>query len=549
MFQNGYKILTGQKLECDVCIVGAGAAGITLALELSQLSLDVILVEAGKLRGSSKTQKLYEGTVNNPDKHLPLDSDRHRVLGGTTALWGGRCIPYDEVDFKPRDFVPHSGWPIELKDLLPFYKRAHVYSECGDYDYNSNTALADYQQGIIPYFADGELITNSIERWSAPTHFGKKYRSQLENRPNLRVIYNTLCSKIVCNNNGKDIKKIVCRTLKNNQFSIQAKITILSGGGLEVTRLLLHSNNVYKNGIGNHSDWLGRGYMCHLNGSLARVKFNKDLDVIFGYELDRNGIYCRRRLVISKQAQLKHKLLNSYMLLDRPLFSEPEHGSGILSLAFFAKKLFQGKRQKEPAKGKYGLYWRHFKNILSGSPEILSVLPKWSRSRFVQGRRIPSLIFKSKNNVYNLYYQAEQIPSRENRVSLSKDLDETGMAKLSVNFSVSDVDVDSIYRTHCLVDQELRTQGLGALEFESDDPKGDIRKHMAVLGHHIGTTRMSSDPECGVVDSNCKIHGLSNLYISSASVFPTSSQANPTLTVIAMSIRLGEHIKAKFLHK
>ena len=337
---------------------------------------------------------------------------------------------------------------------------------------------------------------------------------------------------------------MVVRSFHGNRFYVSAETVILAGGGMEVTRLLLVSRDVHKAGIGNHSDWLGRGYMCHVNGVVARVRFNEDVKVVFGYEVDSAGVYCRRRMVISEEAQRKHALCNVYFLLDRPLMEDPEHASSMLSLAYLAKSFSQKHSRDRPVRGKYGLYWRHVLNILAGSPEIFMVLPKWCRSRFTQGRRIPSMLTKGKGNTYHLFYHTEQIPSRDSAVRLSDKRDAFDTPRLCVDYRISEEDVASVYRAHELVNRELRRSGVGHLEYTCKDVMSEIRKHQATLGHHIGTTRMSADPSCGVVDENCKVHHVSNLYVSSSSVFPTSSQANPTLTIVAMAIRLSEHIKS-----
>ena len=542
MIRDARKIASGSTLECDVCVVGAGAAGIALTLELKQAGVDVILLEAGGVNGSGKSLSLYRGECVDRERHLPLDSARYRQLGGTTRLWGGRCIPFDGIDFEQRSYIPHSGWPFGRSELDPYYAAASSYCECGEYSYRVAEALADPSADMIPGFIDSDLVTDTIERWSPPTNFGKRYRQILEEAETVQVLLNAACTEIELDEKGESVTRLAVNTFARSQFHIRPRRTVLAGGGLEVVRLLLASNKILKTGIGNHSDWLGRGYMCHFGGVAARVRFSADRNVIFGYELDRQETYCRRRLWISEQAQRREELLNIYMLLDRPLLGDPEHGSGLLSLAFLAKKLFNSSLQQKTPGGKYGLYWRHFKNILTGSPEILMVLPKWSRARFLQGRRIPSLLMGSKENSYYIYYHAEQSPNRDSRVTLSEERDCFGVPRLKVDYRVSDKDIDSVYRAHQLLDRELRRQECGELTFVADDPRSLIRDHKATLGHHIGTTRMAGDAGQGVVDQDCKVHGIANLYIASSSIFPTSSQANPTLTIVAMAIRLAKHL-------
>jgi len=548
MIYNARKVPNYQQIDCDVCIVGAGAAGITLALELEKTGKRIILLEAGGMNRSGKSQDLYRGYLADQNHHVPLHSDRYRQLGGTTAIWGGRSIPFESIDFETRAYVPYSGWPITRRDLDPYYQNAHDYCECGQFVYDSDVALSHTTKEMITGLVDDKIITTNIERWSPPTHFGKAYRKRLKHASNVHVYLNAICTNIDVTADGKEVAKLEVRTFRGNKFFIIPRDVILSGGGLEVTRLLLASNKEHKDGIGNHSKWLGRGYMCHINGIAARVKFNDKVKIIFGYEVDQEGVYCRRRILISEKTQRELEILNIHFLLDRPLMDDPSHRSGILSLGYFAKKIGQKRVQLQHSEGKYTLYWRHLYNILSGSPEIFTVLPNWFRKRFIHGRRIPSLLTESKSNSYYLYYHSEQIPNENSRVMLSDSRDYFGVPRLLLDYRISDADVKSIHHAHQIIDEELRKNGVGYLIYESNDPRKLIRTHQATLGHHIGTTRMADDPSKGVVDKNCKVHGISNLYISSSSTFPTCSQANPTLTIVAMAIRLADHFKSHLLN-
>jgi len=284
--------------------------------------------------------------------------------------------------------------------------------------------------------------------------------------------------------------------------------------------------------------------MSHIHGVIASVTLTAGQDVMFGYEADPQGVFCRRRIAFSEEAQRRHRLLNLYMLLDRPLVGDPGHGNAVLSAAFLLKRLLGGRQQEELGKGKYSLYWRHIKNILAGSPQALSVLPKFGRKRLLQRRRIPSLLMRSRSNTYYLYFQSEQVPHWENRVTLDAARDEFGTPRLRLHFEVMEQDRQSVQRAHELIDQELRRQNCGYVTYLGNDVSQLMRDVKAVLGHHIGTTRMSADPSQGVVDAQCRVHGVANLFVASSSVFPTSSHANPTLTIVAMALRLADHLKA-----
>lgn len=544
MLLDARSISDGQTLTADVCIVGAGAAGITLAMELLATGMKIILLEAGGKSKAGPSQTLYQGTLNDSTRHLPLDQARYRQLGGTTSLWGGRCIPFDSLDFDSRSWVPHSGWPFPQKTLEDYYRRAHTYCECGEYDYQVASALPGAPPHMLPGFSDGEVNTSGIERWSPPTQFGKVYRPFLTRAENLRVLLHAPVVELHASPNGGRVESVEVATFNGRRFHVLAHTIILAGGGLETTRLLLASRRVHREGMGNHSDWLGRGYMSHIHGVIASATLTAGQEVMFGYEADPQGVFCRRRIAFSEDAQRRHRLLNLYMLLDRPLVGDPAHGNAVLSAAFLLKRLLGGRQQEELGKGKYALYWRHLKNVLAGSPQALSVLPKFGRKRLLQRRRIPSLLMRSRSNAYYLYFQSEQVPHRDNRVMLDEARDEFGTPRLRLDFHVTDQDRESVQRAHELIDQELRRQNCGFLTYLGPDIPLLMRDVKAVLGHHIGTTRMTADPSHGVVDEHCRVHGIANLFVASSSMFPTSSHANPTLTIVAMAVRLADHIKA-----
>lgn len=547
MLLDARSIPNGHTLTADLCIVGAGAAGITLAMELEATGMSIIMLEAGGKSRAGTSQELYQGRINDPIRHLPLDQARYRQLGGTTSLWGGRCIPFDDIDFEARDWVAYSGWPITRSHLDQYYRRAHAYCECGSYDYHVASALRGAPIEMLPLFKDGLVSTTKLERWSPPTQFGKTYGAALARSENIRIVLQAAALELTCSPTGTCIEQVQVAALQGGRFTVRSKLVLLAGGGLETTRLLFVSNRVHREGIGNHSDWLGRGYMSHIHGAIARIRLTSGREVMFGYETDPQGVFCRRHITISEETQRKHGLLNHYMVLDRPLLGDPAHEDGVLSAAYLLKRLFGGQQQEELGTGKYALYWRHLKNILRGSPQALSILPKFGRGRLLQRRRVPSLLLGSRSNEYYLYFQSEQIPDRNSRVTLDDSHDAFGMPRLRLEFRVSNQDHDSVVRAHRLFDDELRRQGCGSLAYLGDGPWDQVHEAKAVLGHHIGTTRMSELPSQGVVNADCRVHEVANLFVASSSVFPTSSHANPTLTIVALAIRLADHLKAVVL--
>jgi len=540
------RLREGQELCGDVCIVGAGIAGTVLAHELAVSGVSVILLEAGGMKGAAGSLPLYRGESDNHDFHLPPDMDRARGVGGTSSMWGGRCMPFDPVDFEPRDHVQFSGWPMRYADIEPWYRRAQDYAECGAYDYES--AAAGLEGDLIEGLESDSLLMSSLERWSPPTHFGKKLGPGLARSQQVTLITGAAAIGLETQSGAEEITRITARSVKSKRvFHVKAKRFVLAGGGLETTRLLLATARPGQRAVGDHSNWLGRGYMCHVGGVIARVIFNEGRKTAFGYEQDRDGVYVRRRFTFSDRAQLEEKLPNIYALLDRPLLEDASHGSASLSLLFLIKRLVQRQSADtdDTATGTFALYKRHLRNLVLGAPEVMSVLPRFGRQRFLRGRRIPSLLLASKNNSFYLYFHAEQFPNRDSRVMLSNDADNLGLPRLRIEAKLGDPDVEAVLAAHQVIDRELRASGAGRLEFLKEDTHDAIRRCKCTLGHHIGTTRMAADPAQGVVDENTKVHGMKNLFVASSSVFPTSSQAHPTLTILAFALRLAEHLKVK----
>lgn len=146
MIEEVGNIPNGACLQSDICIVGAGPAGISLALDLSGRGISVLLLESGHIEPDAKTQSLYEGEVADARMHSPPDKYRIRQLGGSSAIWGGRCMPMDPIDFESRAYVPHSGWPLSYDDLLPYYPTANALAEAGRFSYDADVRSVQLQR-------------------------------------------------------------------------------------------------------------------------------------------------------------------------------------------------------------------------------------------------------------------------------------------------------------------------------------------------------------------------------------------------------------------
>jgi choline dehydrogenase-like flavoprotein len=554
MIFSAREIPADTQVEADVCIIGAGAAGITLALELSGSKHDIIVLESGDYTDDGQSQTLLRGEISDPTHHYPLQEARSRLLGGTTAIWGGRCLPLDPIDFERRDYVPFSDWPVSFKEIQEYYPRAHGYCECGEYTYRVDEALPSARENITEYFTDGPTIsTRNIERWSRPTHFGKVYLSHLKSAKNLRVLLNATCSHISLLPGDDTIDNVAVRTAPGQPgFRVKARVYILAGGGLEVTRLLLASNDTRADGIGNQSGLLGRFYMGHISGSIARVHFRGDPNLtIYNFERDRDGIYCRRRFWIDPVAQKEHHLLNTVLWLENPPMADVIHQNPILSLAYLALTApIVGRylapeaiRKATTSRGTASNKMKHLLNVMRGLPTAFGYMSGFIYRHYFAQRKLPGFFLPSGSNTYDLHFHAEQIPNPDSRVTLAKRLDTFGLPELIIDYKYAEQDVDSVLRSHDLLKQHMENTNSGTLSLKSPDPGVHALQHSRDGVHQIGTTRMSTSPRNGIVDKDCRVYGTSNLYVASSSVFSTSGQANPTLTIVAFAIRLADLLK------
>ena len=537
---------SGYVIECDVCIVGAGAAGIALAHELSGEALDVVVLESGGKRLEKDTQDLHRGEVVDPERHAPLHEYRLRQLGGTTNVWGGRCAPYDAIDFEERPHVPYSGWPFGKEELDPYYRRAHDYCDLGDYAYDA--AHLGGPASMISGFADDEVRTDMIWRWSPPTNFRKKYERTLKSSSRLRVYTHANCLSISTTPDGQRVDHLVAASLKRDAFKVRAKQYVLATGALEVTRLLLLSRDVHTGGIGNHAGLLGKFYMSHLSGDVGPVRFTvPNEDVVWNYEKTAAGVYCRRVFRLTEAAQRKHELLNFRAMLTNQFEADPSHGNSVLSAKYFLKWLIS--RQSQPGyqravsgENMYRHLGSHLRNVARDPLGLLRFGIEWVSRRILPHRKLPSVALGSASSTYWLHFDAEQSPDPRSAVTLSRDRDAFGLNRLNVDYRYNAADVESVVRAVGRIGDALERSGVGHLGVDREALQGQAQ-HWRVASHHIGTTRMASAPSEGVVDADCRVFGVQNLYVASASVFPTAGYANPTLTIVAVAIRVADHLK------
>jgi choline dehydrogenase-like flavoprotein len=547
MFVDANDLADDRVMRADVCIVGAGAAGISMALQFIGSDIEVLLLESGGVADEPDTQALYNGVVADPRLHSPADRYRQRRFGGTTGIWGGRCLPFDPIDFERRDYVPHSGWPINSDALQPYYPLANTLCEAGEFSYTAAAAFRNGGRPMIEGFESDYFSSDTLERFSCPTDFGARYGEQLRSAPNINVILHANVTAVRLLRNGTRVASLDVRSLRGRRLQVQATHFVLAAGGLEVARLLLASRDIQSDGIGNQHDVVGRYYMCHLAGAIGALKVLKPPgSVHHGYEISAEGIYCRRRLALRPEVQRSQGLGNFVARLHHPRITEPAHRSSVLSLLYLAKPFVPyeySKRLHGDGQASLGNWLRHVGNVVTGPLEAMAFAWHLLRDRKLAKRKFPTIIVKSKANLYSIDFYAEQQPDPASRVMLDPGApDPLGMPRLRIDWRYTAGDVDTVRRAVALLAAELDRTGVGRLEYNPQAVEAEMTRDGALGGHHIGTTRMGSDPRDSVVDLNCRVHVVGNLFVASSAAFPTSSQANPTLTVVALALRLAAHL-------
>jgi choline dehydrogenase-like flavoprotein len=490
----------------DICIIGAGAAGITLALSLADSDLSCCMVESGGMNFDSGIQSLGEVEQTHTDDgyvcHL-------RYFGGATNHWGGWCAPLNTLDFEPRPWVPDSGWPIRKEELDPYYRAAQAICGLGPFAYDTDDLPDDSRDYRL--FNDGKLTTRLYQFSSPPKRFGTAYEATLRNAANIRVLLHANITHLETNRDASAVKAARIRTPGGTSGRIVAKRFVIACGGIQNARLLLLSNETEKRGLGNSNDLVGRHFMQHPHAPCASLVTADREAVTHLFDSFRNdGFTFRASLGPSAAQQREHNILNSSATLDR----SPDPVSGYGALRHIWHDMKRGEWPDELGKK----LWSVISDLdsLTTAPQLMT-----------------------------LYMRSEQSPNPDSRVMLGKSHDQLGLLKARVDWRLTDLDKRTVYTASRLIGEELARLNVGRVKLPDWLTARDANWSQELWGgcHLMGTTRMSDSPGTGVVDADCRMHTVGNVFIAGSSVFPTSGYANPTLTIVALSLRLADHLK------
>ena len=515
--------------KCEFCIVGAGAAGLQLARRLARDGRSVCLVESGGLDFEQATQDLYAG-ANTGAPYYDLDEARLRFFGGTVAIWGGRCAVLDPIDFERRPWVAHSGWPISRSDLDPYYREANTIFEVGEFNYEEDAwaSLGVADPGLSASALDVKLwrFDEMTERFTASR------ARDLFDAPNVQVLLHANAVTLAATTGGNAVEELQVATLEGRRIAVRAKHFVLACGAIENSRLLLASDSVEPNGIGNAHGNVGRYFMEHPVGRIARIETKEPYRIwaLFQKRFMAEGPPLAPALRIADDAQRRHEILNS--------------------VATF-------KLQRNPKRGVAPGNAIYHKLKHSMSPNrtgrMANHLYRQIRATFHRSVRNSVERLRARAGITHLYAntRSEQAPNPESRILLSEERDALGSRRANLCWQMSEIDKRTARVFADLIDREFKRLGIGSAvpsEWLTEpgvrwpvDPT--VGNHPIGGYHHMGGTRMSEDPALGVVDANCRVHGYDNLYMAGGSIFPTSGWANPTLTIAALALRLGDHLK------
>ncbi|SIT42884.1 FAD dependent oxidoreductase [Paraburkholderia ribeironis] len=531
MFIDTRSIEQNTVIETTVCIIGGGVAGITLALELSRAGVETCMLESGGLRPDDETRDLYRGeNVGLP--YTFADGSRSRFLGGSSNCWGGWCRPLDPWDFEKRDWIAHSGWPFGLDELAPYYARTHALLKLGPRNFDPaywEREIGRHDVHRMP-LGTGDM-RDTVAQFSPPVRFGKAYRRELANSNGVRVFLYANVLSIDADAQGTTITRVRAGTISGRRISVQARIFVLATGGIENARLLLASNRVQATGLGNANDLVGRYFMDHPRMMSGKVRFragiarNKLYDIKYHYQnaaVSAHGTKISSQFAPKREWMERDKLLNSRVWLYSKWYGESSAASEAL---IHCKEALMKKDQ--PGR-------RLQTDIATMIAHPLHTVG-YGLARLLQW---PSLITD-----VTLQAIVEAVPDPESRVSLSADKrDRFGMPRVKVEWRLGEQVKRTFDKTFMLLAQELQMANIADVKLDAPLEGRPWPAKLEGTWHHMGTTRMHDSPREGVVDRDCKVHGISNLYVGGSSVFPTVGANFPTITIAALALRLAGHL-------
>lgn len=542
MFEDGRSVPGSTVLDADVCIVGSGPAGLTVARVLAESSARVVLLERGRDGAGAAPGDLE---FSSPHFRSPHASMAAR-FGGMVSAWnsvlddgsaGARYLPLDPIDFEPRSWIPHSGWPITFGELRTYYERAAEHCGIDAIDHHAPLPPDEARPALTT--PSGALVSR-LDLLGPASVFTVRARRALESASTVRVVTNATVVELRPGVDGSGVSTEV--RAAGNSFSVRSSFVVVAAGAIDNARLLLSSTAFHPAGLGNQCDNVGRYYMDHPRIRLGHGPLSPGVDPtsMGRYELHVDaGRRLTAKLKLADAVLRQTALLNGNAQVAAHVLTVDQ-----LAAVESARTMYEAIRSHRwPARPRSSAspdLPHAAAAVLAAGWRLLSIRAMGGRE-LAAGRHRWSTASRS----LRLNYQPEQAPIGDNRVTLAERSDEHGYPVAHLSWRWSNLDLDSIGRASRIFRSEISASGLGELLMAEEGlPRGELGGPPESAHHHLGTTRMSHSPEDGVVDAHCRIHGTSEIYVAGGSVFVTSGCANPTLTIVALALRVADELRA-----
>jgi choline dehydrogenase-like flavoprotein len=546
---DGARVPNGSHLVCDVCIIGGGVNGLLLAERLASTAADVCVLESGDevVATAETTDTLRLESAATELEPTPLN--RVRALGGTARIWNtfllnrpaARFFRLEAVDLERRDGLPYGGWPFGLEELAPYYRRAESKL--------MPAFSREVQQGLERSHnlaLDPRRIAVVVEGFGVAEEITTKLTKYVCDQARIRIVTKATVTAIQTNKEATEAVRVRVTSRPGHTFTVGFRTVVLACGTIENARLLLSSNALQPAGLGNGHDVVGRFFMDHQRLNAGRlIPFDPEM-------FDRSALFDLRaigrqfwmgKIKLSEQLIRERRLLNSSTLLwPRPSARDDRAVDALKELVRLVRSGDFGPETRARlaevvAARRYvfgagaGLAWRQ----RTTAPTIDK--GGWSHLRRNRER------FEH----FELVQQIEQAPDPDNRISLGAERDSFGVPIPRIHARFCRVDIESARVSQELLAEELERAGIGRVVRDERVPFPDLHQ-VGGIHHNLGGTRMHVDPKQGVVDANARVHGMTNVFAAGGSIFPTGGYANPTLTMAALTLRLGDHLEAR-LHR
>jgi len=498
--------------------VGSGAAGLPLAERLARAGLDVLLVESGGLRGGADYTDLNRGTSESGG--YPFEASRARAFGGTTTRWTGACISLNPEDFRRRDWLPSSGWPLAFEEIAPYLaEAASVFGMADDAALRARLETSPFHGGAL---------AAQVVQYARPADLGQAYRERIARSDRITSWLHATVTRILVASDRRALG-VEVNTPANRRHTVLARATVLACGGLENARLLLASNDVQPAGLGNENDMVGRCHMEHPIRSVAVLPIGRNRQSVRSFtdttRLGGAGPLAQGTFGLSASERAREGLLDMHLRVFR--YHRLEQSSAIIR----AKAAWRARRSGWPAP-----------EATPHDPEPVPLRAVADLPRYLAWHLINKTYPDAPFDHVRLTAFLEQEPDPENRITLSHDKDRFGQPLAHLRFRESAFMEESAARSLERLEAALSANGLPGLAFRATETAHLLHYQQFGL-HQMGSTRMSEDPRDGVVDRDGRVHGLPNLFVAGSSVFPTGGAANPTLTITALALRQADRLR------